>query len=379
MSTDAVKFFVDQMTLATGVVSQEVLANTNNYKLESILPRVVKPVSKVINTILSTYGGSTSDYVLDGQTKSIPTPSYKTVEFSPAYFKEMITVGESTTMFLRNNFQSYAGLDERGITQYVTTLMDYLRKRIEVKMELLRSQALFDGEIEWNGTVYSYGRPSNNIILPVGQSWLISGGPGQPALIPNPNADPIDDIRTWFMGFYNILRKYKFKAMHMNPITAQAILQASSTRTYLTSYAANPSLKEYEVNSTLQFLVPGAPLIEINDSTYLPQAVAPNPDGSLDVGDGEFIIPTGKILFVLDPAYLPMYNQYGEFSLTLNPDNSYSGSAAGPYVIMMDRTNPANRASSGSPAHIELTAGFSGLPNLIRNNDVFIADVLPQP
>ena len=54
----------------------------------------------------------------------------------------------------------------------------------------------------------------------------------------------------------------------MNPNTARFVLDNANTRTFLTSYGANPSIGDYDINKVLQSLIPGLPPVEIYKGWY---------------------------------------------------------------------------------------------------------------
>jgi len=357
------EFFTDEYTEVIQKLIREVVNDPATYIGAKYLPSVVMPVQKVRTEVIEATGGLTEEHKPGTNPKYIQSFGTRVQEYRPPFYKEAIHYDEERILFLRELGQD--GRNVRGVQQYIDIDIDRLNRRIEARIEKQRWDTIFDGGFSWMGKTISFGIPSGNTAYPIGQVW------SNDSTSENDSADPVRDLRYWVTGGKSEYRKYKITGIVMNPNTARWILDNNNTQTYLTSYGANNAINSYDVNTVLQFLIPGCPPCTIYDGWY--QTESTDSDGKITVSDATYFIPDGKIFFETN---LPGGDKIGEFWQTVNlASGSIQTPGAGKFLVIDDNTQQGSQGGPKNP-YLDLVGGVYGGCKLDRAFDVLTANVL---
>lgn len=356
------EFLTNEYTEVIQKLVREIVNDPSTYLGSKYLPSVALPVSKVRTEVIEASGGVTNEHRPGTNPKYIQSFGTRVQEYQPPFYKEAIHYDEEKMLFLRQLGNN--GRNVRGVQQYIDLDIDRLNRRIEARIEKQRWDTIFNGGFSWMGKTISFGIPSANTALPLGQDWSTNG------LSANNSADPIVDLRYWVMGGLDQFRKYKITKIIMNPNTARWLLDNTNTRAYLTSYGANPSIGAYDLNRILAFLVPGCPPVEQYEGWYQEETIDSN--GHISVSDAIYFIPDGKIFF---ECSLPGGDKIGEFMQTIHlASGTIDNPGYGKFLVIEDNTQPGSQGGPKNP-YLDIVGGVYGGVKLDRGFDVLTANV----
>lgn len=370
-------FITNEYTEVIQKLIREVVNDPSTYMGSKYIPSIALPVSKIRTEVIEATGGTTSEHAPGSNPKYIQSFGTRVQEYQPAFYKEAIHYDERKILYLRELGQN--GRNVRGVQQYMDLDIDRLNRRLEARIEIQRWQCIFNGGFTFMGNVVSFGVPSFNQATPVGAAWTTDGLNANPSAL----ASPIRDLRYWLMGGLAKFRKYVITKIVMNPNTARFLLDSADTRTFLTSYGANPSIGDYDINKVLQFLIPGLPPVEIYKGWYQSESNAAGQPtstggvtaaGQLSVSDAIYFIPDGMIFF---ECSLPGNDKIGEFVQSAHiASGSVDAPGFGKFLVVEDNTAPGTKGGPGNP-YLDLIAGVYGGVKLDRAFDVLTANVAP--
>jgi hypothetical protein len=355
-------FFAAEHTRILQQVIREIETDPTEYKGALYMPAVEIPSASIFIDVLEARGGITNEHTLGADPQSVARRQFRTQQYSPGFYKEFIRFTEMDILRLRElglNDQS-----KRGIRQHLNENALVLNNRIEARMELLRWQAIFNGNYVYDGRTVSFGVPSGNQVAPA-TVWAttVSG-----ILTANPASNPIQDLRYWIMGGYPNFRKYKITKIIMNPNTERILLDNPSVQSLIQTRFASDAYKMHNVNEVLGFLIPGMPPVEVYKGWYQSESINAT-TGQITAGNAIYFIPDGSIFF---ECKLPDNNKIGDVVMSLNLSNgSVDNPAPGKFILVDEHV--ADRP--GNP-YIDLFAGFYGGPRLSRSFDVLTASVV---
>lgn len=356
------EFFTNEYTEVIQKLVKEVVNDPDTYIGSKYIPSVALPVSRVRTEVIEATGGMTEEHLPGTSPKYIQSFGTRVQEYSPPFYKEAIHYDETKILNLRELGNN--GRNIRGVQQRIDLDIDRLNRRLEARIEYQRWRTIFDGGFSWMGKTISFGIPTANREVPVGAAWSAGGG------AVNDSANPIKDLRYWVLGGSDAWRKYKITKIVMNPNTARWILDNANTRAYLTSFGANPQLNSYDLNKTLQFLVPGLPPVEIYNGWYQEETVT---DGKITVGNATYFIADGEMFF---EAALPGNDMIGEFVQTNHlASGTIDDPGFGKFLVVEDNTQPGTKGGVTNP-YLDVVAGVYGGVKLDRAFDVLTAYVL---
>lgn len=356
------EFFTNEYTEVIQKVVKEVVNDPSTYIGSKYLPSVALPVSRVRTEVIEASGGITEEHMPGTSPKYVQSFGTRVQEYQPPFYKEAIHWDEQRILFLRELGAN--GRNIRGVQQRIDLDIDRLNRRLEARIEKQRWDTIFNGGFSWMGKTVSFGIPAANAETPTA-IWSSDG------IVANNSANPIQDLRYWVLGGSDAWRKYNITKIVMNPNTARWILDNSNTRAYLTSFGANPVINSYDLNKTLQFLIPGLPEVEIYKGWYQTESVDAN--GKITVSDAIYFIPDGKLFF---ECSLPGNDKIGEFVQTLHlASGSIADPGVGKFLVVEDNTQPGTKGGPMNP-YVDIVAGVYGGVKLDRAFDVLTADVL---
>lgn len=357
-------FFTNEYTDALQKMVRQVVNDPSTYRGSKYLPSVSVPTTKIYVDVVEASGGLTAEHVLDTDPKTVQGVGNHTQEFEGGAWKEQMIMGEREILRLRQLGSNDRSM--RGARQRIDLNVDKLNRRLEARIEKLRWDAIFNGGFTYFGRTISFGVPAGNQATPLGAVWSTDG------INANGSANPLKDLRYWLLGGLAGFRKYKVRKAVLNPNTARWILDNSNVSSLIQYRFAAENFAEYDLNRTLQFLVPGLPEFEIYDGWYQDETY--DSDGKATVGNATYFVPDGYIFF--EVSNLPGGDMIGEFQQGIHlAGGSIDSPAFGKYLVVEDNTVPG---SKGGPAHpfISLVAGVHGGPKLDRAFDVITAKVV---
>lgn len=355
-------WFTDEYTQVLQKLIKEVVNDPSTYMGSKYLPSVSLPVNRIRTEIIEATGGLTEEHVPGTDVKYIQSFGTRVQEYVPPKYKEAIHYDEAKLLYLRELGNN--GQNVRGIRQYIDQDIDRLNRRIEARIEKLRWDAIFAGGFDYQGKTFSFGIPTANNVTPLGADWSTDGTNA------NNSANPLIDIRYWVLGGYGPFRKYKVSKMIMNPNTARWILDNSNTVSRVQQYFAAENYGAYELNKTIQLLIPGAPEAVIYDGWYQTESVV---DGKVTVSDAVYFIPDGKIFF--EVSNLPGGDKIGEFVQSVHlADGTINQPGQGKFLVVDDNTRPGSKGGPGNP-FLDLIGGVYGGAKLDRAFDTLTATV----
>lgn len=378
------QFLTTEYTEVIQKLIREVVNDPSTYRGAKYLPSVSIPVKKIRTEVVEASGGLTLEHVPGTAPKYIASFGQRAQEYDISYYKEAIHYDEAKLLYIRELGNN--GRNARGVRQFIDLDIDRLNRRLEARIEYERWQAIFTGAITFQGNTFSFNIPTQNNATPIGATWSIDG------INPNPAANPIKDIRYWLMGGYAPFRKYIKTGIVMNPNTARWILDNPNTLSYLTSYGANASIKEYDINTVLKFLIPGCPPVDVYEGwfqgetlgganytiggvsypTFLSEGSLTPGAQTLTVTNAIYFIPDREIYF---EAKLPGGDKIGEFVQGINlASGTIDNPGYGKFLVVDDCTAPGSRGGPANP-FVDLIGGVYGGIKLDRPFDTLTASV----
>ena len=356
------EFFTNEHTSVLQELVREIQNDPTTYLGSKYMPSIAIPTRKIRNEVIEASGGLTNEHVTGADPKLIQRAGSRVQEFQGGQYKEGILFDESDILYLRELGQNDPS--RQGIRQHLDLAVDRLNRRLEARIEYQRWQAIFTGGFTYLGETFAYGVPATNRSVPVGALWSTDG------INANNTANPIDDLRYWWQGGYAPYRKYNATGIVMSANTARWILENANTKAYLTSYAANPMMQEYDINKVLSFLIPGLPPITVYKGWFQSETVV---NGKLTVSDAVYFVPDGYIFF---ETSLPGNDMIGDVVLGSHlASGSMESPGFGKFLVVEENIAPGTR---GGPANPYVTAwgGFYGAPRMKRPFDVLTAKVI---
>ncbi len=358
------QFLTDEYVSTIQKVVREVVNDPTTYRGASILPAVSLPVRRIRTEVIEASGGLTQEHGVGTDVKYIQSFGTRVQEFEPPAWKEAIHYDEAKLLYLRELGNNNTNV--RGVQQYIDLDIDRLNRRLEARIEKLRWDAIFTGGFSYMSKTFSYGIPSQNEAVPVGAVWSTDG------INANSSADPLVDIRYWCLGGYAPFRKYKIGKMIMNPNTARWILDNPNVQSLVRQYFASDVFGAFELNKSIQMLIPGAPTIEVYDGWYQEETISAA--GKITVGNATFFIPDGSIFF--EVSSLPGGDKIGEFVMGMHlADGSIQSPGFGKFLVIDDNTAKGTRGGPGNP-FVDIVAGCYGGVKMDRPFDTLTASVV---
>jgi len=357
-------FFTDEYTNLLQKMVREVVNDPTTFKGAKYLPSVAIPAEKIYVDVVEASGGMTQEHVLGTSPKTVQGVGNRVQEFEGGAWKEELVMDEKQILHLRSLGSRDPSM--RGARQRIDLNVDKLNRRLETRIEYLRWQTIFDGGFSYLGRTVSFGIPAGNQATPLSGNWSLDG------ITANAAAKPVTDLRYWLMGGLAAFRKYKVRKVVLNPNTARWILDNAEVKSLIQYRFAAENFAEYDLNRTLQFLIPGLPEFEIYDGWYQSESVDSN--FKVTVGDATYFIPDGKMFF--EVGNLPGGDMIGEFQQGVHlVGGTIDSPAFGKYLIVEDNTVPGSKGGPQNP-YISMVAGVHGGPKLDRAFDVLTAKVV---
>ncbi len=360
------EFFTNEFTSVLDKLVREVVNDPATYKGAELLPSVAKPVRTIRTEVIESSGGLTNQHLPGTQPQYIQSFGTRVTQFSPPAYKEKILYDEDKILYLRELGQNDPS--KRGIRQYITEDINRLNRRMEARIEYERWQTIFNGGFSWMGKTFSYGVPTQNNVVPLGQNWSTDG------LNANAGANPIVDYRYWTQGGYAPFRKYKIKKCIMSANTARWFLDNANTRSYIQNALANQTFNSYDINAVIGFFIPGAPPVEIYDGWYQTESLSTdtNTPSRIITSDAIYFIPDGKLFF---ECHLPDGDKIGEFTQGLNlASGSVDQPGFGKFLVVEENIAPGTKGGPGNP-YIDIIGGVYGGVNMRRPFDILTGTV----
>lgn len=355
-------FITTEMTQVLQKMVREVVNDPSTYYGSKLIPSVQLPTETVYTEVVEATGGLTKPHAIGTDPEYISSFGTRIQEFKAPSWRESIHYDEKKILHLRELGKN--DRSGRGIRQRITLDVDRLNRRLEARIEKLRWDAIFAGGFDYMGKTFSYGLPAGLQVLPLGQNWSTDG------INANSSANPLLDIRYWVLGGYAPFRKYKFAKMVINPNTARWILDNTNVQSLVKTYFSAENFGAYELNKTIQMLIPGAPEIVIYDGWYQDESVV---NGKVTVGDAIYFIPDGKIFF--EQGNLPDGDKIGEFVQGIHlAEGTIDAPGFGKFLVIDDNTAPGTKGGPKNP-YIDLVSGVNGGVKLDRPFDVCTATV----
>ncbi len=356
-------FFTNEYTNLLQKMVRQVVNDPATYKGAKYMPSVALPASKIYVDVVEASGGLTQEHTVGTAPLTVQGIGTHTQSFEGGAWKEELLMGEADLLRLRelgNNDRSM-----RGARKYIDLNVDKLNRRLEARIEKLRWDAIFTGGFTYLGRTISFGVPGGNTATPLTALWSLDG------IVANPLAKPITDLRYWLLGGLAAYRKYKVRKVVINPNTARWILDNAEVKSLIQYRFAAENFADYDLNRTLQFLVPGLPEFEIYDGWYQTESVSGA--GVVTVSDASYFIPDGKLFF--EVGNLPGGDMIGEVQQGVHlASGSIDAPGFGKFLLVEDNTQPQSKGGPQNP-YISLVAGFHGGPKLDRAFDVLTAVV----
>ncbi len=368
------EFVTDEQTAIIQKLIREIVNDPTTYKGSKWIPSVALPVRKIRNEVIEATGGLTNAHVPGTSPLYIQSFGTRVQEFIAPEWKEAINYDEPKILYLRELGQT--DTSKRGIKQYIDLDSDRLNRRLEARIEFLRWAALITGSFTWMNNTFSYGIPSFNRTVPLGQVWSSDG------INTNDNANPLRDYRYWTMGGLAQFRKYKIRQAVMNPNTARWMIDNANTRAFISSIGANQVLTDYDLNAVIKFAIPGAPPVEVYDGWYQTESNqagqvtsqgGTSVAGQITVSNAIYHLPDGYIWF---DCSLPGGDRVGEFVQGAHlATGSIEAPGFGKFFVIDDNLASGTRGGPGNP-FMDLIAGVYGGVNLQRSFDTLTAKVV---
>lgn len=356
------EFFTDEYTAVLQKLIFEVVNDPSTYIGSKYLPAVAVPTKKIRTEVVEASGGLTTEHAPGAPVGYVQSFGSRVQEYQAPEYKEAIHYDEDKILNFRELGQN--DTSKRGIRQIINEDIKRLNRRLEARIEKLRWDNIFNGGFTWLDKTFSFGIPAGNAATPVVANWSLDG------ISANAAANPLIDLRFWLQGGLAKFRKYTVTKIIMNPNTARWILDNANTRSFLTSYGANPSLGDFTVQKVLAFLMPGCPEVVIYNGWYQTESV--DTSGKITVSDAVFFIPDGKIFF---ECALPGGDKIGEFVEGIHlASGTIDSPGYGKFIVPEENIAPGTKGGPGNP-YMDVIAGVRGGVKLDRAFDVLTAVV----
>lgn len=356
-------WITDEYTSVLQKLVQEVVTDPKRYLGHKYMPSVVVPTRRIRVEVIEANGGLTNEHVVGSSPSYIQSFGSRAQEYIAPAYKEAIHYDEEKLLYFRELGQNDPEM--RGVRQYIDKDVDRLNRRVEARMELLRWNSIFNGGFVFNGGTISFGVPAALQAVPLGAKWSLDG------VSANNSANPVKDIRYWTQGGYGPFRKYVISKMVMNPNTSRWILDNTNVQSLIQYHFAAENFGSFDLNKTIQYLIPGAPEAVVYNGWYQSETVVA---GKLTVGDAIFFIPDGYIYF--EVSDLPNGDQIGEFVQGINlAGGTIDAPASGKFLLIEDCTAPGTPGGPKNP-YVDLIGGVYGGPKLDRAFDTTTAKVV---
>jgi hypothetical protein len=357
------EFITDEHTEVLQKLVREVVNDPSTYVGSKYMPSIAVPVRKIRTEVIEASGGLTNEHIIGTDPLYVQSFGTRVQEYEPPAYKEAIHYDEKKILWLRELGDN--GRNNRGIRQYIDIDVDRLNRRLEARIEKQRWDSIFNGGFTYAGKTISFGIPAANRAVPLGADWSTGA-----LTTANDAAEPLEDIRYWCMGGYAAYRKYKLTSMIMNPNTARWILDNANVQSLVSRYFSSDIFGAYELNKTIQFLIPGAPPISIYDGWYQTETVT---SGKITVSDAVYFIPDGYIFF---EASLPGGDMIGEWVQGVHlAEGTIDAPGYGKFLVVDENIAPGTKGGPKNP-FLDLVAGVYGGPKLDRPFDVLTAKVI---
>ena len=357
-------FFTDEYTNLLQKMVREVVNDPSTFLGAKYMPSVAIPADDIFVDVVEASGGMTNEHTIGTSPKTVQGVGTRTQKFEGGAWKEELVMDEKQILHLRKLGSNDRSM--RGARQRIDLNVDKLNRRLETRIEYLRWQTIFNGGFTYFGRTVSFGVPAGNQATPLTAVWSSDG------IVANASAKPVTDLRYWLMGGLAAFRKYKVSKVVLNPNTARWILDNAEVKSLIQYRFAAENFAEYDLNRTLQFLIPGLPEFEIYGGWYQSESVDSNQ--KVTVGDATYFVPDGYLFF--EVSSLPGGDKIGEFQQGLHlVGGTIDEPADGKYLIVEDNTVPGSKGGPQNP-YISMVAGVHGGPKLDRAFDVITAKVV---
>jgi len=354
--------FTNEYTDMIQKVVRQVVNDPATYLGSKYLPSLATPATRIYVDVVEASGGLTNEHVEGTDPKTVQGIGTHTQSFEGGVWKEELVMVEKDLLRLRELGQNDRSM--RGARRYIDLNVDKLNRRLEARMEKLRWDTIFSGGWSYLGRTVSFGVPGGNQVTPVGDDWSADGDNA------DNNADPVKDLRWWLFGGEPLFRKYKVSKIVSNPNTARWVLDNENVQSLIKSRFSAENFSDYDLNKSLQFLIPGLPPWEVYNGWYQSETVTNN---VVSVGDATYFIPDGYLFF--EVSNLPGGDVLGEMVQGVHlASGSVDTPGFGKYIVIEDNTAPGTKGGPQNP-YISMVAGFRGGAKLDRPFDVLTAKV----
>ena len=343
--------------IVIGSVVDSVRATQTNEAMK-LMPVKNTPAAFLVTTKISSFGGQTGERAFDAPGKSIPSRSHTGRYYAPGAYQESIIWGERELLM----YAKAGTLSERGITGLTSDQLDEmtmagekLRGRIDNRMANLIWSAMFTGKFTYQGITTDFQVPTQNFYQS-GSDWTNFA-----------TSTPFSDLLNLITFTANI-RKYKIKEFLLGPKSWAELMLSQQTQTALRNW----NLTSADPNKVAELLFPGLPPIRQIKDAYQEESYAS--DGSIILGDANYMVPDDRVLIVPDFGSL-LYKEYGEFQVTenMNDPSATTATPAKGIYLFVDEKGLEQRKNP----FVEIVAGFNGGPNLMRGDDLLIMKTRP--
>lgn len=345
-----------QHRTAIGATVDELVVQPGSEKAFELMDVVQSPAGIIEHEIVSSYGGMTQERALNTEGKQVAGVSSNTRIFKPGSWQEFHRLAESEILKLRK----FGTIGERGVTGLTDGELNYtgrvgkkLQVRIKNRMQDLIWKAIFEGKFNYMGVEFDFMIPDANKLTST-TDWSDVE-----------NAEIVADLEKVLFNT-DVTRKYIFKEILLNPITASYVRQAIMKKFQV----VNSNVKTADLKDLVDFYIPGLPALTVVKDMWQDETVSEA--GIVTAGHAKYFVPDNKLLLVPDFSGAE-YPKYGEFELTenLNDPNATIDNPTPSIYTFVDEKGLENKKSP----HMDVVAGFNGGPNLKRSNDVLILSV----
>ncbi len=355
--------FTTEYTDMIQKVVRQVVNDPATYMGSKYLPSVALPASKIYVDVVESSGGLTNEHVEGTSPKTVQGVGTHTQAFEGGVWKEELIMNEPELLRLRELGSNDRSL--RGARRYIDFNVDKLNRRLEARMEKLRWDTIFNGGWSYLGRTISFGVPAGNRVVPVSAVWSSDG------LNANNSADPVKDLRYWLFGGTDVYRKYKISGIISNPNTARWVLDNTNVQSLIKTRFSAENFPSYDLNKSLQFLIPGLPPWTVYDGWYQTESLSGD---KVVTSEAQYFIPDGYLFF--EVSNLPGGDILGEMVQGVHlASGSIDSPGFGKYLLIEDNTAPGTKGGPQNP-YISLVAGVRGGVKLDRAFDLLTAKVI---
>ena len=381
----------------------EIIPDTNEYFLSTVIPMVTQETDKVIVDVRDNIGGMTQAVARHAESPLVEFRGQSQFEFSPAFFREKVVLSERDLKIIR---KIGTAADFARARDRIAEVAGGLRMRLETRIEWCRWQMIF-GSLTIAQTDVQF---AVNYGIPLEMRPTLSGVDLWSAI---GTADPVDDMIEWnylYRDFgydpeYSVLTRYLQKLLLQNTkirelaeahftSTGNAMMNTARLNEILTTFAGIPYKlydKGYYLKVKLEtpitpvstnFVVSENPgiaagetvtIVHLNGSRFATAKVAVTPTGlsfaHAAIG-GSITFPAGSTVqikkrFLPDNKFIIMGRvpqgttggtNIGEF---VSVPSAYNGNLENPVPGPFGKTVFKN---DDDPPKIEVISGIYGLP-----------------